>query len=793
MAHEDAHAHGGHHVEITMQGLAKFIGAAGGLLATFVLVQPWTVYYLGALKMPLVGTLLATTVFFAVVLARRRGRRRPRWVAMLDATKTRTLWLLVAASAVSGTLLVAWSQPTRQQVAQQILNDRGMFLRRLYYKTALEVANVGGVALFHDAGFSRTLAFELLGEQAETVPDRRSVDVLLALSDAELTGLLSVVADTEPSAASYALIDKPIRYRSSDAGVDIPGRAAPRGTPPAEPNRAREELLSSTGLPLLGHAVLREQTDKIDLLLRLGADARLAALPLAGVGALPPSLNLLAVDPFLFVAQRANSISSSQPISLLSDFQAAGLAPSRFADEALTELKSHAPSRARPCDAAQTSDTPKRFLGYRYITNAGYALGEFKVERPIGCTRYATHVEGQLRFDSTDMTAVLTTVTADGRAEELTLAGLTVADDTGAGWTHFVGDVSASGDAFTATEGNIRMAFAASTRSLDQAHGILASNADGAMVSCQSLTAVLREQPTTLQCAQWAEIQWDVQAKPRLLVVTDVRTKERRLMMSTERTRFLLRPGNHVASAIPLSADVGNLQIAYAISTPQVGPTMSDPIVAGWPVKPFEIKHRISAEAEQFIHLQLDQTADVSLNLTNLESDVDIFLTGNANSRIDYQSTNGGAVAESINAALPPGRYAVRLQALDQNSPYTLAISSTEWSPRPLGQINGRGPRRVEVAIDDAGMDLFSFDVDAPTTVAITVTPANSGTPADTDMDMELLDRNLQVLAESSNLGLQPERVRQRVDAGSFYVRVFPYDDASPHGYTLIVEDEDPE
>ena len=197
-----------------------------------------------------------------------------------------------------------------------------MFLRRLFYKTALEVANTNGVVLFHDAGFSPTLAFELLGEQAETVPAQRTVDVLLSLGAAELDALLPVVAVARASAPGYRLIDNLVRYRSSDAGVGIGGRTAPGGAP-AEQNTALDQLLSSTGLPLLGHAVLRARSEAVHVLLGLGANARAATLPLAGIGALPPRFDLLAVDPFLFVAQE-DGMDPTRRAMLLEHMQAAG-------------------------------------------------------------------------------------------------------------------------------------------------------------------------------------------------------------------------------------------------------------------------------------------------------------------------------------------------------------------------------------------------------------------------------------------------------------------------------------
>ena len=642
-----------------MQGLAKFLGAVGGLLTSFVVVQPWTIYYLGLLKTPLLGIVLVTTVFFALLLVERRGGRKPPWVAVFDPTNTRTICLLVAASVVASALLFTWSQPTRQQIAQQILNDRGMFLRRLYYKTALEVANTNGVALFHDAGFSRPLAFELLGEQAETVPDQRSVDVLLSLSDAELADLLPVVAVPRPSGPGYELVDNLIRYRSSDAGADIPDRITPSAAP-AELEGALERLLFSTGLPLLGHAVLNEKTHAIDLLLALGADARLATLRLASIGELPPTLDLLAVDPFLFVASRTSGGDgdSDQAIALLTGLQAAGLVPSGFAAETLTKLGYEGTARAGTCDAGQTPVIPGHFLGYRQRTEGEYVLGELEVKHRIGCGRYVRHFEGELRFDTGyTAPALLTTATADGRAEGLRLAALTVPDgsETGTGWTHFIGDITASGEGFTARRSDVELSFAASDRSLEEVRASFGSNDDAPEVDCGPSGVVLQERPTVLRCPRLAEIEWDVGAGPKLLAVTEVETEERRLMMSTESDRLALESGSYLATAIPLSAEDTQLRVAYVVRQPRVSPIGGSAPTAAWPTETFEIRDRISNGVEQFVRLQLDRFASVTVSLTDLEADVDLFLASEENSGIDSQSTAAGDDPEEIREMLPPG------------------------------------------------------------------------------------------------------------------------------------------
>ena len=227
------------------------------------------------------------------------------------------------------------------------------------------------------------------------------------------------------------------------------------------------------------------------------------------------------------------------------------------------------------------------------------------------------HFEGELRFDTGYAApGLLTAATANGRAAGVRLAAVTVADEseTGTEWAHFVGDISASGTGFTAQRRDVELSFAASARSLEAVRASLVSDDDASEVDCGVSRFVLREQPTVLKCPQLAELEWDVGAEPRLLAVTDEETGERRLMMSTESDRLALGSGSHLATAVPLSTEAGELGVAYVVTQPRVSPIGGSAPTAGWPTEEFEIRDRVSSEAEQFVRLQLDRFASVTLS-----------------------------------------------------------------------------------------------------------------------------------------------------------------------------------
>ena len=209
---------------------------------------------------------LALVLFLLGFLAHFRWQEsRHEWIRNLHAVvpeivKVRALdaFLLMLASAVllAGALL--WPAPDSRQIAQQMLNDRGMFLTRQYFKTALEVGNANGVDLFLKAGFSPSLAVSLFGEKAETVPGRRVIDSLFALEDEETRHtILGHLANHEEERTT-SVFNLPMG-QGKDAEGEEQDTARDRG-PRMDP---------------LGHALQTDDRAAVEML-RLGADPYLS-------------------------------------------------------------------------------------------------------------------------------------------------------------------------------------------------------------------------------------------------------------------------------------------------------------------------------------------------------------------------------------------------------------------------------------------------------------------------------------------------------------------------------------
>ena len=750
-------------ITITVGGFAKFLGTVGGVLTTFIVVQPWTLYYIGTAKVALVLILIAIAIFFIALLAARK-RGPSRFAALFAHTTTEMLSLLMATTVATAALLLIWSQPTRQQVAQQILNDRGMFLQRQYYKTALEVGNANGVALFGEAGFGSTLAFELLGQPAETVPDRRSVDVVLDLDDTTLRELLAVIATERPAGTDYALIDSAIAYTNTP---DLQGESR-------EPSEAPGALLFSTGLSLLGHAILQTDPETVELLLTLGADGRFATLPLLVHDALPERFYRVAIDPFLFLnpeSMRDNAV-----------IRVPGFAPSTFATPSQAGQFT-----ASSCDAVRPSPAPKRFLGYLRAADAADALVELVIERSIGCTRYATHTEGYLRRIADDQkeVALLTMPTAAARAEAVDVAGVTVgtASQDLKGLRHFVGRRLVGGDGFvvSGTLNDDWLALAESTRQPNSVQRILAQT-DSSELDCGSGNPVtLAEVPAVLECTRWTVATWNEMAVPHLIVVADrLSIRPRMMKLSMEATEVILEPGTNVVSALPFEAAENGpgLEVTLAGALPRLSRSDAK-YTADWPTEAFAIESEIAAEAEQFVYLRVMETTKVALVLSHLESDVDLFVEHDADDDISAESINGEAEEENIVTVLPSGRYEVRLKAFGERSPYELRLVS---SGVPSRLIEVGGPvMEHQGDVADRANDFVQVELGQLAKVSFVVTDAVR------DVDIVILDGRGQRLNgeyQSVQSGIE-ERLDVMLPGGRYIAQLSTLEGATPYKFTV--------
>ncbi len=250
---------------VVTAGVATVVGSTVVFHPPF---TPWVKWIM------VVYAALSLVLFLVGFLAHFRWHEsRHEWIrnlhaAVAEIVKVRALdaFLLMIASAALLVGSLSWPAPDRQQIAQQMLNDRGMFLTRQYFKTALEVGNTNGVELFLKAGFPPSLAVNLFDERAETVPDRRVIDSLFALDEETRHEILGHLANEDN-----------MKNEQSDDGAQTTsvfnlligdGRDA-------EGEEVRATSDRGPRMDLLGHALQTDRRTAVEML-QLGADPYLS-------------------------------------------------------------------------------------------------------------------------------------------------------------------------------------------------------------------------------------------------------------------------------------------------------------------------------------------------------------------------------------------------------------------------------------------------------------------------------------------------------------------------------------
>ncbi len=775
--------------KITGADILAVIGTIAALFTTFVIVEPWILVFPPWVK-PLLATLLVVS---CITLTRAPYEPLERYFDIMPLIRH----LLVTAGVILFILLLTWTPPTSQLMAQQVLAKQGMFLRRLYYKTALEIGNVTGVGLFHQAGFKKSLAFELLGERAETVRDRRSVDVFLNNDPAVFNSLLLLFASESDSTEtglppqSDLGLDTPIRYRDSDAGADTAPRLVSDISVSASTSETVNQLLNSEGVPLLGHAVLGRAATAVEALLRSGADPTLGSLPLLAAGhSFDEGFELLAVDPFLYVETEMHG----QP-EALSQVQEAmenrEIRPSVFAEYS-TEIPA--------CESQLASfRRDDRFLGYRQApsgTDVAHELVEFLVRNVLRCQEEARdphEAEGALRFagDSEVRNAILRVVShgvVENERASSRLASLTTRASDNSVYEHYIGTYSnvatggsgssrrlLSGESVAGSQNEWSIALISTEVDID---GVEARVRDvrnltvrAAPIDCEGEDLDLSVPGTKLSCQSTARISWEGSPQDHLIVIESEDSQLRRYVVSADEDAVDLPEGRYLLVPIPLSTtarsdDERSFKFAYQRTVPIVTEP-GDDTSALWPSDEIGITGELGAEEERFVNLNLEEWADIVVRLENLNSDVDIELAGRDNEAFQFASLNAAANSERIAERLAPGRYQITLSSFGEASSYRLTVSSAAVDVTPLTD-SGNG--YLQSDFDGRQEENWlSFATDGPGRVRVCLQPREN------DLDLQIFDLGGSILGSSTEAGTLPDVVDLEVDSGTYYARVFRY------------------
>jgi hypothetical protein len=192
-----------------------------------------------------------------------------------------------------------------------------------------------------------------------------------------------------------------------------------------------------------------------------------------------------------------------------------------------------------------------------------------------------------------------------------------------------------------------------------------------------------------------------------------------------------------------------------------------------------------SSDLNDYYRFRLTSTSNFSLSLDGLSADANVQLL-DGNGRSIQTAANTGTNAESMSRKLSAGNYSVRVYANSSNSTnYTLNLSAAIAdgagnalsSARSIGTLSGSKTFSDFVGSSDSN-DYYRFSVSDPGSLNLTLNGLSA------NADVQLLDRDGNMLQSSANTGKTAESINVTLNTGDYFVRVFPNGSANTN-YTM--------
>ncbi len=208
------------------------------------------------------------------------------------------------------------------------------------------------------------------------------------------------------------------------------------------------------------------------------------------------------------------------------------------------------------------------------------------------------------------------------------------------------------------------------------------------------------------------------------------------------------------------------------------------------------------ADPIDFYRFRINKDSSINIELSNLNADADLRLIQDTNENGTFEndeiigeSTNVATSPETITSDLAAGTYFIQVRRFENaNTPYDLDFNiagvgdtggdagNTISDAELLGTLSPATDAPIvvqeSVGTNDSA-DVFGFDVDASTNVTATIDEISGGDP---DLQLiqdanenEQFDGEEEIIAESINASTTPDSISETLDAGTYFLRVFPF------------------
>ncbi|GEA27353.1 subtilisin [Microcystis aeruginosa NIES-4325] len=195
-----------------------------------------------------------------------------------------------------------------------------------------------------------------------------------------------------------------------------------------------------------------------------------------------------------------------------------------------------------------------------------------------------------------------------------------------------------------------------------------------------------------------------------------------------------------------------------------------------------------STDTNDYYRFSLGTTSDFSLNLTGLSADADVSLL-DSNGSVIVRSTNGANSSESITRQLNAGTYFVLVYPYSGSTNYNLSLAAAPVEiPDNAGNTLATA-RNITIGAtptsysDFVGStdtnDYYRFSLGTTSDFSLNLTGLSA------DADVSLLDSNGSVITSSTNGNNSSESITRQLNAGTYFVRVYPYSGDTNYNLTL--------
>ncbi|MCZ8222703.1 MAG: S8 family serine peptidase [Microcystis sp. LE19-84.1B] len=194
-----------------------------------------------------------------------------------------------------------------------------------------------------------------------------------------------------------------------------------------------------------------------------------------------------------------------------------------------------------------------------------------------------------------------------------------------------------------------------------------------------------------------------------------------------------------------------------------------------------------STDTNDYYRFSLGTSSDFSLNLTGLSADADVSLLDSNGSEIT-SSTNGSTISESIIRQLNAGTYFVLVYPYSGSTNYDLSLAATVGIPDNAGNTSatarditiGATPTSYSDFVGSTDTnDYYRFSLGNSSDFSLNLTGLSA------DADVSLLDSNGNEITSSTNGSNISESITGQLNAGTYYVRVYPYSGSTNYNLTL--------